>query len=147
MSLAPAALREFLFSEGDATLEVCGTSMIPSLKPGQRIKISRLHSKPLPGRIYIFKLNNELLAHRCISSSGSVVCFSGDGTLQTERVPLRNVLGCVQRRGNWFFANLIALVSRAKIVNRLGMALVLKTALVWCEDFICKGVKNEKTVH
>jgi signal peptidase I len=90
-----AALTRTLGERGVALRQVTGTSMVPSLKPGEMVFVEPC-SDPRPGDIVAFALHDGLLVHRVVKVAGSWVTCRGDNRLVDDPpVPREAVLGKV----------------------------------------------------
>jgi signal peptidase I len=75
---------------GSASLRVTGSSMLPSIWPGDVVTVERHSSDELqPGRIILFSRNGRLTAHRIIRVSEEHVVTRGD-SLPALDVPVQH---------------------------------------------------------
>jgi signal peptidase I len=73
--LAADVIREF----GELRLKVTGTSMMPSVRPGDILTIRRSSAAELlPGRIVLCYRHQSLLAHRLVGKLGDYLFTRGD---------------------------------------------------------------------
>lgn len=64
---------------GQINLQVTGRSMLPSLRPGDRVLVEGRHAKAiLPGRIVLYVRNDDLVVHRLISRGIGGIVTRGD---------------------------------------------------------------------
>ena len=90
-----AALKRALGERGVALRKVTGTSMIPTLRPGEIVFVEPC-SSPEPGDIVAFALGEGLLVHRVVrSEAGSVTCRGDNRLADDPPVPLGAILGKV----------------------------------------------------
>jgi hypothetical protein len=89
------ALKRALGERGLALREVTGTSMAPTLRPGEMVFVEPC-SSPDPGDIVAFALGGGLLVHRVVRvDAGSVTCRGDNLLAEDPPVALAAVLGKV----------------------------------------------------
>jgi signal peptidase len=114
---------EVLRSTGKLQLRVTGTSMLPTLWPGDLLSIQSKHVEPVqPGEVVLFQRENRLFIHRVVRSFAvkgqHLFITRGDCMPQTDpAITEQHVLGKVMeiQRGQ------TTMVPRAKLsfLNRL----------------------------
>jgi hypothetical protein len=93
-------------SFGRVRLKVTGTSMLPSVWPGDILIVSQCNAADLsPGQIVLCYRNHELVAHRLVGKRDNCLMTRGDSLLWKDR-PFRDdeVLGeviSILRDGRW----------------------------------------------
>jgi hypothetical protein len=89
------ALRQTLFAaDGTMAFTTAGTSMMPTIRPGQSVILNRWDGAPLVrGRCYAFLEGARLLLHRHVATRGEYASFIGDNMLAPHAVRVYNILG------------------------------------------------------
>ncbi len=92
-SLFVDVLRQF----GTARLAVTGSSMLPTVWPGDILVVERQHSDQLQrGQVILCLRDGELVAHRMVRRSGELLVTRGDSLLHNDRpFQAENVVGQV----------------------------------------------------
>jgi len=91
---------DLYFEKGKAWLPVLTDSMVPLIKPGDRVLMSGVASEQIRrGDIIVFKRNGNLYVHRVLKKwrtpSGIALTEKGDGTYRYGRVRADDVIGRV----------------------------------------------------
>jgi len=72
-------------SFGKVHLKVAGTSMLPSLWPGDILKVCPVNIADVPaGDVVVFSRNSFLVTHRVICNSGSTLITRGDSLTSAD---------------------------------------------------------------
>lgn len=123
--LAAEAIRSF----GELHLRVTGSSMLPSIRPGDVLEIRRCSiDEAAPGDIVLFTRHRRLFAHRVVWRSGAALVTQGDAVAVPDpSVGAHELLGKVthvSRRGE-------AIRNRTTLTlsARLTASLVRRSAL------------------
>ncbi len=92
-SLIAAVVRRF----GEVRLRVTGTSMLPSVWPGDVVTVQqRSLTEVQIGQIVLFTWKDRLFVHRVVEKSGSVLVTRGDGLSKNDPpVDKKQLLGLV----------------------------------------------------
>jgi signal peptidase I len=76
---------EFAQRFGEVRLSVAGCSMLPSLRPGDVVQISRCNVEDLrPGEIVQIILEGRLVTHRLVGRDGDLFVTQGDAVAQPD---------------------------------------------------------------
>ena len=78
---------EVLTAFGEVRLPVTGSSMFPSLRPGDLLEIRVPVPAIEPGEVVVFEHHSRLVAHRVVHRAGDVLITRGD-RLGYEDLPL-----------------------------------------------------------
>jgi len=94
---------EVLASFGQARLPVTGSSMFPSMQPGDLLEIRRPTGPIQTGNVVVFERHGKLVVHRVVSQTGDLFITCGDRVRYPDApVSAAAILGCViaiERRG------------------------------------------------
>jgi hypothetical protein len=94
-SQSGAALRAALDRRGFAYSRIVGTSMLPTLSPGDIVLI-RPCLRPRPGDVVTFVLDGRLVTHRLVHVDAAGLVCRGDNRLCSDRrVESQALVGCV----------------------------------------------------
>jgi signal peptidase I len=94
-----------------------GESMIPTLRPGQRInqanllRIQQLRS----GDLHVFMRNNQLLIHRFVGKKRDSLIFIGDNCILEENVDRNSIVAHLPLTESYFNKRCICLLNFALI--------------------------------
>jgi hypothetical protein len=94
------AMRQTLFAvDGTMAFTTAGTSMMPTIRPGQSVILDRWDGSPLvKGRCYAFLEGTRLLLHRHVATRGEYARFIGDNMVASHTVAVYNILGELRTR-------------------------------------------------
>ena len=128
VELVAQILREF----GRLELKATGTSMLPSIWPGDTLTFVRCSAEHsgLRGRVVLCRRNHRLTAHRVVGASTTAIVTRGDAlSVEDSPIPREDLLGeavAIQRAGRnirirpRFWYPLISLVVRhSDLASRL----------------------------
>jgi signal peptidase I len=94
---------EVLASFGQARLPVTGSSMFPSMQPGDLLEVHRPAGSIQTGDVVVFERYGKLVVHRVVDRTGDLLVTRGDRVRYPDApVPAAAILGCViaiERRG------------------------------------------------
>ena len=97
-------LRELIQTSGQVRVRANGTSMVPTIWPGEELVIQRLSGQIFAGDIVAFLRDQRLFIHRTIAVDGATVTTQGDRLAAADApVSHEQILGTVAkvvRRGN-----------------------------------------------
>jgi signal peptidase I len=104
---------EVLASFGEARLPVTGSSMFPSMQPGDLLEIRRPAGPIQTGDVVVFKRHGRLVVHRVVGQTGDLFITRGDRLRYPDApVPAADILGfvtAIERRGRRIAPRLTAL--------------------------------------
>ena len=113
---------EVLASFGQARLPVTGSSMFPSMQPGDLLDVRRPDGPIQSGDLVVFQRHGRLVVHRVVGQSGDLIVTRGDRLRHNDApVPAAEILGyvaAIERRGRriaprlTFFCRLASAVLR-----------------------------------
>lgn len=87
---------EVLTSFGHARLPVTGSSMFPSLQPGDLLDVRRPTGPIQTGDVVVFQSHDRLVVHRVIGQTGDKLVTRGDRLRYPDApIPAAEILGCV----------------------------------------------------
>jgi signal peptidase I len=92
--LVAEALRQGLIEESPAEFTIAGTSMVPYLRQGDRVRLKPCDPRSLQGgHCYAFREGAGLVLHRYVATHGEYAILIGDNMLVPQVVPLSNIIG------------------------------------------------------
>ncbi len=81
--------------KSDFELTVNGESMLPTLKPGDAVKVCK-KTEYIVGDVLVFNYKDEgLLVHRLLKIADGRYCCKGDNSFRLEDVDFSAIMGCV----------------------------------------------------
>jgi len=115
---------EVLASFGQARLPVTGSSMFPSMQPGDLLEIRRSAGPIQTGDVVVFERHGRLVVHRVVGQTGDLLITRGDRVRYPDApVPAAAILGCVttiERRGR-------RIAPRLTLLRRIVSAVLRRT--------------------
>lgn len=98
---------EILRESGNLRLRATGSSMLPSIWPGDVLIIQKREIEQVaPGETVVFFPNGRMTAHRVVSHHGSFLVTQGDSVPQADAAVtaenLSGVVVCIERGGKMF---------------------------------------------
>jgi signal peptidase I len=84
--------------KGKVKIKVAGTSMVPTIWPGDLVMVGRCEVAELkPGSIVMFRRNRGLVVHRVLSRTGKLIVTRGDAKrCVDEPVNVSDIVGEVE---------------------------------------------------
>jgi len=100
-------LSEFIEGPDDLHLKGHSISMLPSIRPGELIKIKK-GGDPVPGDVVVFRAGGVFVAHRLMWKKNFVARTKGDNNAYCDApISLFDIVGVVEgkrsRRALWYF--------------------------------------------
>ena len=93
--LSHTVLKAFILAQGQATLQIHGTSMEPCLKEGDQVVV-KVKDSYSPGEILLYRFQeNRLLIHRYLRKEGSIYLCKGDNAFRIEGIRHEEIYGYV----------------------------------------------------
>lgn len=86
---------KFLAKTGQLKITIEGNSMLPVLKNGDIINVSKITTF-VPGTVILFVFRNQLVVHRLIKIEGNVLYCKGDNSFVIEKIDRESVIGEVK---------------------------------------------------
>lgn len=115
---------EVLASFGQARLPVTGSSMFPSMQPGDLLEIRRPTGPIHTGDVVVFERHGKLVVHRVVGQTGDLLVTRGDRVRNPDApVAAAAILGCViaiERRGQ-------RIAPRLTLMNRIASSVLRYT--------------------
>jgi hypothetical protein len=106
-----SAVKSFFHLTNNNEVRVEGTSMWPSIRNNQIVKIACAKTQLRPGACYVFLSHNRLVAHRFVTLKDDKAIFLGDRSLSIETIPVDCVFGEVVLRQHAFIRRMISIVN------------------------------------
>ena len=79
-----AAIRSLVQSGDEVWIVVTGSSMLPTLKPGDRVLLTHRESEPLTGRIVFAECRARPVLHRVVAYEQGLVVTAGDNCIRSD---------------------------------------------------------------
>ena len=88
-------LKAYLLFHDYVEIKAVGTSMLPSIREGDCIKIEKTQF-PKVGDVVVFSFEEQLIMHRIIKEIADLVWCKGDNSLRIEVIPRGDIVGVVK---------------------------------------------------
>lgn len=142
--LVSAATEMWKNSGAQHWIPVAGNSMLPTLRPGDSVRVAHGQKRILRGDIVVFRQNGGLVIHRVLAARGEFLLTKGDNRLRPDSpVPSAAVLGRVEeRRRNGQTADFTTAPVRRAGARRAAVGLMAVFALspvLWVRHRLLAG--------
>ena len=83
-----------VFGKGQLSITVFGSSMLPTIKAGDKIDV-KVTNECFLGDVVVFFYNGELLVHRVVKYINGQIYCKGDNSFRLEKITFDNLVGRV----------------------------------------------------